>query len=157
MTVDIDDDIVEGARGHLAAAGFGRVRVVRRDGAHGYPEGAPYDRIILTVGAPELAPAWVEQLAPDGRLVLPLGLRGPQVSVAFEAVGDHLESVSVEGCGFMPLRGSMAGRMVSAEFGPGLSLRAPDPLPVDAGTVGRWLAAGGRDLATGVRVERDRM
>src|SRR5947209_18572415 len=51
ITMDIDDDIVDGARAHLDAAGLSRVRVVLGDGGLGYPADAPYDRIILTVGA----------------------------------------------------------------------------------------------------------
>src|SRR5881409_720853 len=64
VTVDIDEDIVESARQHLAAAGFERVQVVRADGASGYSEAAPYDRIILTVSAGDITPAWREQLKP---------------------------------------------------------------------------------------------
>src|SRR6266699_359977 len=44
-TIDLDEDIAQGARAHLASAGFGRVRVVLGDGALGYPAGAPFDRI----------------------------------------------------------------------------------------------------------------
>jgi len=62
-TVDIDQDLVEQARDHLAAAGVSSVRVVCGDGANGYAESAPYDRIMLTVGADDVAPAWVDQLA----------------------------------------------------------------------------------------------
>lgn len=49
--------------------------VILGDGALGYPEGAPYDRIIATVGAFEVPDAWLDQLAPGGRLVVPLRLR----------------------------------------------------------------------------------
>ncbi|MQA87715.1 MAG: methyltransferase domain-containing protein [Streptosporangiales bacterium] len=75
-TTDVDDDIVDGARAGLAAAGVDNVRVILGDAALGYPGGAPYDRIIATVGAYGLPPAWLEQLAPHGRLVVPLRLRG---------------------------------------------------------------------------------
>ena len=109
-TLDLDDDIVAAAREHLAACGYGRVRVVQADGGNGWPPGAPYDRIILTVGAWDIAPAWAGQLSPRGRLVLPLALRaGIQYSIAFEQAGDHLDSVSVLPCGFMRLRGAFAG------------------------------------------------
>jgi protein-L-isoaspartate(D-aspartate) O-methyltransferase len=57
VTVDIERDLVDAARDHLEAAGFGRVRVVLGDGGDGHPGGAPYDRIILTVGAWDVAPA----------------------------------------------------------------------------------------------------
>ncbi|MEV1179505.1 methyltransferase domain-containing protein, partial [Nonomuraea sp. NPDC049784] len=75
-TVDIGADIVAGARRGLAAAGYDRVQVVHGDGATGHPENAPYDRIIVTAGAWDVPPAWREQLAPGGRLVVPLRVRG---------------------------------------------------------------------------------
>jgi protein-L-isoaspartate(D-aspartate) O-methyltransferase len=108
-SVDIDDEIVAKAREHLRFAGHSEVTVVTADGADGYAANAPYDRIILTVAAADISQAWSDQLAPDGRLVLPLSLRGSQRSVAFEHDGDHLASVSVVDCGFMPLRGALAG------------------------------------------------
>ena len=75
-TIDLDEDVVDGARAHLASAGFDRVRVALGDGALGYPDAAPFDRIILTVGAWDISPAWREQLRRDGRLVLPLAVAG---------------------------------------------------------------------------------
>src|SRR5262249_39931318 len=92
-TVDIDDDVAEGARAHLAGAGRPRVRVVCADGAYGHPPRAPYDRIIVTVGAWEVAPAWARQLAADGRLVVPLSVRGTQLSVAFTPDAAGLRSI----------------------------------------------------------------
>src|SRR5689334_12849024 len=62
VTVDIDEDLVEDAREHLRATGFEQVQVVCADGGYGYPELAPFDRIILTVGAPDITPAWWAQL-----------------------------------------------------------------------------------------------
>jgi protein-L-isoaspartate(D-aspartate) O-methyltransferase len=62
VSVDIDDDLVEGARDHLSNAGYGHVKTFCADGGYGYPDRAPYDRIIVTTGAWELLPAWVEQL-----------------------------------------------------------------------------------------------
>lgn len=50
-TIDVDDDLVEGARAHLAGVGATNVEALTRDGALGHAEGAPYDRIIATVGA----------------------------------------------------------------------------------------------------------
>lgn len=107
-TVDLDEDTVRQARTHLAAAGQGQVRVVQGDGALGEPSAAPYDRVILTVGAPDILPAWRDQLRDGGRLVLPLTLRTEQLSVAFDKQGDVLTSASIEPCGFMPLRGAFA-------------------------------------------------
>jgi protein-L-isoaspartate(D-aspartate) O-methyltransferase len=153
-TVDIDEELVERARGHLAAAGFGGVQVVRGDGGLGYAEGAPYDRIILTVGSWDVVPAWREQLRPGGRLVLPLSIRGPERSVAFEHAEGYLTSVSVEPCGFMPLRGAFAGPRGRVQLGPdpSLYLVAEDPERVDAEATYELLTGPRRDWPTAVRI-----
>jgi protein-L-isoaspartate(D-aspartate) O-methyltransferase len=109
VSVDIDEDIVEAARGHLADAGVNNVEVLQGDGGFGDEPGAPYDRIVLTVGASDIAPAWWEQLVVGGRLVLPLSVRGVQRCVAFDKRNGSMESASVRDCGFMRLRGAFAG------------------------------------------------
>jgi len=154
VAVDLDQDIVENARAHLTAAGYTDVQVVRGDGARGYPEVAPYDRIILTVGAWDIAAAWVEQLRPGGRLVLPLALNGTvQKLVAFERREDHLASVSVQDGAFMPLRG--IGAVPRAHFplggGRDLLLGVGVPRPVDTDAVYTLLTGPYEDLPTQIR------
>ncbi|WBC05316.1 methyltransferase, FxLD system [Micromonospora sp. WMMA1976] len=106
VTLDVDEDLVNGARKHLAAAGITNVDVVLGDGALGHPDGAPYDRIIATVGAYEPPPAWLEQLAPHGRLVVPLRLRGAASrSIIFERHDGGWCDRGSELAVFMPLRG----------------------------------------------------
>src|SRR5215510_4569086 len=153
-TVDLETDLVDGARAHLAAAGLERVRVVLGDGGLGYPDGAPYDRIILTVGAWDIAPAWREQLRPGGRLVLPLTVGGSQKSVAFVRAEDELVSDSVKDCAFMRLRGAFAGPPTRVVLGgsPDLRLHVRDPLAVDAGAAHELLHGVAVDLPTGVKV-----
>jgi protein-L-isoaspartate(D-aspartate) O-methyltransferase len=153
-TLDLDDDIVAAAREHLAACGFGEVRVVRADGGNGWPPGAPYDRIIATVGAWDIAPAWVGQLARRGRLVLPLALRaGIQYSIAFEQAGDHLDSVSLLPCGFMRLRGAFAGPETIVPLGSRTGMLAEsDPRAAGAEDLESLLAQPGRVISAGVRV-----
>jgi protein-L-isoaspartate(D-aspartate) O-methyltransferase len=125
VTIDIDNDLVTAAQEHLKMAGFHQVRVVCGDGAFGYREAAPYDRIILTVGSWDIAPAWIDQLKPGGRLLLPLVVQGNvQQLVAFERTDTHLLSVSMRSGGFMPLRGVGAGPHTYMSLGPtpGLNL-----------------------------------
>jgi protein-L-isoaspartate(D-aspartate) O-methyltransferase len=155
VTVDIDQDLVEGARENLRTAGFEQVEVVCADGGYGYPEAAPFDRIILTVGAPDVAPAWWDQLKRDGRLVLPLLLRGSMKSVAFERVNEHLASLSVNDCGFIPLRGDFASKLAERiQLGPdsGLFIEPLDEAPLDAGAVPALLVETTREWPAGVDV-----
>ncbi|GAB3288935.1 methyltransferase, FxLD system [Parasphingorhabdus pacifica] len=108
VSLDIDSDIVERARDCLDAAGYERVTVALGDAENGYAAGAPFDRIIVTAGAWDIPPAWWEQLAPGGRIVVPLRMRGLTRSVVFERDGEHLASTGYRLCGFVPMQGSSA-------------------------------------------------
>ncbi|QNT91819.1 O-methyltransferase [Streptomyces griseofuscus] len=104
-TLDVDQDLVAGASRHLAEAGVDNATAVMADGAAGLPEHAPYDRIIFTVGAGDVPVKILDQLAPAGRLVLPMRIRGSiSRSFAFERDGDTWKTVSCEMATFIPLR-----------------------------------------------------
>jgi protein-L-isoaspartate(D-aspartate) O-methyltransferase len=159
ISVDIDDDLAGQARGHLAAAGYPDVTVVAADGAGGYPPGAPYDRVIATVGVSDLAPAWLDQAGPGARIVVPLGIRGSQVAVAFERSGSggHWVSRSVVPCGFMRIRGVLAGPERTVVLQPGLSVMLPDGLTLadgheaDGAALAAALGEPAAGFTTGVR------
>ncbi|MEM7627400.1 MAG: protein-L-isoaspartate(D-aspartate) O-methyltransferase [Planctomycetota bacterium] len=78
------------------------------DGSCGYAEAAPYDRVLVAAAAPSLPEALGEQLAPDGRLVIPIGERGQQVLVIVERRGDELVRRDDLACRFVPLIGADA-------------------------------------------------
>jgi protein-L-isoaspartate(D-aspartate) O-methyltransferase len=102
-TIERIPELAAQARASLAAAGYDRVNVHVGDGTRGLPARAPFDAIAVAAAAPEFPPALYEQLAPRGRLVMPVG--GPH--------GQRLELVvkSPEGpavvrsvpCRFVPL------------------------------------------------------
>lgn len=132
-TVDIDPDVTGRASQCLAEAGYTRVRVVLGDAEHGVTEHAPYDRIIVTAGAWDIPPAWAVQLAAgDGRIVVPLRLRGLTRSVAFERTDGHLASRDHVMCGFVPIQGagSHAERLILLH-GQDVGLRIEDRRLVD--------------------------
>ncbi|WP_432937824.1 methyltransferase, FxLD system [Kribbella sp. CA-253562] len=114
-TIDIDPEVTERASATLRAAGYKAVRVVQTDGVEGWDAGAPYDRIVVTVTAGEIAPAWMDQLAPGGRIVVPLRIRGQTRSLALDLQSDgSLRSRSSVNCGFVSMQGAGAdpGRVV---------------------------------------------
>ncbi|MEU0226205.1 methyltransferase, FxLD system [Streptomyces sp. NPDC006284] len=135
-TLDVDDDLVEGARTHLAAAGITNVQAVTRDGALGYAEAAPYDRIIATVGAHGVPHAWLQQLVPGGRLLVPQRLKGTvSRSIAYEQRDGRWVSLGSEMNTFMPLRRGIADddrRVIPLSTDGTVRLQAPAGLNIDA-------------------------
>jgi len=107
-TVDIDPEVTNRARALLDQAGYDDVRVVQADGEYGAPGQAPYDRIVVTVTAWDIATAWTDQLRPGGRVVVPLRVRGQTRAIAFDRVDEHLESRSTTLCGFVCMQGAGA-------------------------------------------------
>ncbi|MDQ3402948.1 MAG: methyltransferase, FxLD system, partial [Actinomycetota bacterium] len=121
-TIDIDDEVTSGARRGLDATDNQHVEVITRDGALGAAENGPYDRIIVTVGAWDLPSAWRDQLAPGGRLVVPLRWRGQTRSVAFVRDGDRLISDRTDLCGFVPMIGQEGEHTATIDSGGLVSL-----------------------------------
>ena len=165
VTLDLDEDIVNDAHAHLKAAGVEHVRVICGDGVLGWEEAAPYDRVVLTVGASDIAPAWREQLRPGGRMVLPLQFTPfrseiaaipmpPDQFLLALGLGDTcLESVDIRACYFMTLRGaSVAIPTGPIALGPvpGLTCIAADT--IDRDTAFRALNSTPQDEATGTPV-----
>jgi len=105
-TVDVDDDLVDHAAACVAASRADNVSVLMADGAAGLAAYGPYDRIQFTVGAGDVPSGVLEQLAPGGRLVIPMRIRGSiSRSFAFERADDDTwKSVSCEMASFVPLR-----------------------------------------------------
>lgn len=153
VTIDVIPGLISQARANLAASGYGGVTVICGDGAADVADHAPYDRIIVTAGAWDLAPQWRAQLRPGGRIVLPLSIRGIQVSVALDGLGDHLESRSACRCGFIRMTGAMSGPETVMALGPqpGLHAQAVDgPVP-DADTLYEALSGPVTEIRTPLR------
>ncbi|WP_028808677.1 methyltransferase, FxLD system [Streptomyces canus] len=107
-TVDIDRDIVDRARLCLDEAGYRQVKTVLADGESGVPDGAPYDRIIVTAAAWDIPPSWLDGLTEKGRLVVPLTVCGTTRSIAFDRDGAGLLSRSYRLAHFVPMQGEGA-------------------------------------------------
>jgi len=117
-SVEIEKDLAYSAITHLQNASMSRVNVVHADGVYGYSPRASFDRIVATVGVWDVPPNWLQQLKPDGRLVVPIWLDGVQVSTAFmpEKDGSYL-SYENRPCEFVYLRGEAAGPRMTKQVG----------------------------------------
>jgi protein-L-isoaspartate(D-aspartate) O-methyltransferase len=90
VSVERFGDLAAQARANLAAVGLGHVTVVVGDGTLGIPEHAPYQAIVVAAAAPHIPPPLIEQLAPGGRLVHPVGPGGHEQVTAFHQEADRL-------------------------------------------------------------------
>jgi protein-L-isoaspartate(D-aspartate) O-methyltransferase len=99
--------LAERARLVLAQLGYAeRVTVEIADGTLGWPAGAPWDAILVTAGAPGIPRPLVEQLAGDGRLVLPMGEDDLQTLVRIRRGPGGLAEEYLGECRFVKLLGS---------------------------------------------------
>ncbi len=94
------------ARKVLDALHLLNVNIKVGDGTLGWPEEAPFDAILVTAGAPAVPEALAEQLAPGGRLVIPVGNEANQTILRIRKEADgSLTSETGVGCRFVPLIG----------------------------------------------------
>jgi protein-L-isoaspartate(D-aspartate) O-methyltransferase len=90
----------------LRALGYRNVTLVVGDGTLGWPENAPYDRIIVTAAAAKLPDALFAQLREGGILLIPLGRADSQALFAVHKIGGQPQTSELSGCRFVPLIGA---------------------------------------------------
>jgi protein-L-isoaspartate(D-aspartate) O-methyltransferase len=98
-------DLAKKAQGEFKELGYANINIKVGDGTLGWPEKAPFDRIIITAASPRIPLPLIEQLKENGKLILPLGESFSQVLTLVEKKKDKLDSVQVCGCVFVPLVG----------------------------------------------------
>jgi protein-L-isoaspartate(D-aspartate) O-methyltransferase len=106
VSIERHADLLEFARANLAAAGYA-VRLVAGDGSLGYPPEAPYDRIVVTAGAPRIAKSWITQTRIGGRIVVPIGRStfSQTLVIATKTAEDKVVTREGTACAFVPLVG----------------------------------------------------
>ncbi len=117
-TIERLADLSRSARARLEALAITNVEYRVGDGTLGWPEAAPFDRIIVTAGAPRIPAPLVDQLVDRGRLVVPVGASDLQSLIVVERVGGRTIERAVMGCRFVPLIGEQgwaAGSVPDAE------------------------------------------
>ncbi len=106
VTVERVPELAEQARATLARAGYERVDVRVGDGTLGVPDRAPFDAVAVAAAGPGVPAALYEQLAPRGRIVLPVGSRRDQWLEIVVRGSDGPEVERSVPCRFVPLIGS---------------------------------------------------
>lgn len=104
-SIEIVEPLARAARQRLQRLGYGEVDVRHGDGYEGWPEQAPFEAVIVTAAPEEVPEALVEQLAPGGRMVLPVGPQGEgQVLTVIRKTADgSVEREAVSGVRFVPM------------------------------------------------------
>jgi protein-L-isoaspartate(D-aspartate) O-methyltransferase len=108
-SVEIVEEFAAEAGAGLMALGYESISLRVGDGSRGWPEHAPFDRILVTAAAPEVPPGLAEQLRPGGRLVAPLGGNAvQQLSVVAKTTWGTLDTREV-----MPVRFTQLEKMMA--------------------------------------------
>ncbi len=100
--------LAERARTLLESLGYANVWIRVGNGTLGWPDEAPFDRIIVTAGGPGVPPPLVQQLADGGRMVLPVGSADNQVLTIVENLGGEIRTSTHSECKFVKLVGKYA-------------------------------------------------
>jgi len=87
----------------LPALGYKPKKLIFGDGYKGYPEQAPYDRIIVTAGAPSVPEALLAQLAVGGRMVIPVGEANQKMTVITRTSDNDFQKLELGDFRFVPL------------------------------------------------------
>ena len=101
--IEIIPELVHDARRVLGTLGIENVELICADGRKGWPEGAPYDGIVVAAAAEEVPSALIDQLKEGGRLVIPVGGKWGQSLQTSRKRGDKLETEELCRCVFVPL------------------------------------------------------
>lgn len=101
--IEIIPELVAKAKRSLESLGIDNVELICADGRKGWPEGAPYDGIVVAAAAEKVPAALVEQLREGGRLVIPVGGRWGQALQALRKREGKLETEELCRCVFVPL------------------------------------------------------
>jgi protein-L-isoaspartate(D-aspartate) O-methyltransferase len=107
--MEVIEGLAQQSRTSLEAAGIQNVSITAADGAQGYPPGAPFDRVVFTVGTWDLPAAFFNQVREGGLLLVPLQIKGwGNDVVLLRKVGDHFRGEATLFAYFVPLTGAKA-------------------------------------------------
>lgn len=110
-SIEIKKELAEFAKQNIIRAGYGdKVTVIAGDGSLGYAQEAPYHRIFVTCASPDIPPPLVDQLAEEGKLLIPVGSTFYSDLTRLTKVQNRLTKSKLGGCAFVPMLGEYGHR-----------------------------------------------
>jgi protein-L-isoaspartate(D-aspartate) O-methyltransferase len=112
-TVEIVQNLADSARKNIMNVGYGdRVTIICADGSIGYAEKAPFDRILVTAAAPDVPKPLIEQLKPNGIMLIPVGSISLFQSLIkiIKGANGRIKEENLGGVAFVPLTGRYGHR-----------------------------------------------
>jgi len=108
-SIEIIDVLAENAKKLLQQLGYTNILIKSGDGYHGWPEYAPFDRIIVTAASEKIPEPLIRQLQPEGRLVIPIGdrIHGQELTLVTKDKDDRVTSRNILPVIFVPFTRSV--------------------------------------------------
>jgi protein-L-isoaspartate(D-aspartate) O-methyltransferase len=103
--IERNERLANDARDRLRRLGYDNVEIRAGDGTLGWPDAAPFDAILVSAGGPDVPKALLDQLAPGGRLIIPVGGQREQRLVRITRTGDGFVTEDLGAVTFVPLIG----------------------------------------------------
>jgi protein-L-isoaspartate(D-aspartate) O-methyltransferase len=108
-SLEIVAELARRASDVIQSLGLDNVHVINTDGGFGYEPAAPYDAIVVATSVPEVPSALIDQLAPGGRLVIPVGDESGQLLMRLRMHACSVASETLAPCSFVPMTGALQG------------------------------------------------
>lgn len=104
-SIECIKELVDFSKKNLENEGYNNVTVIHGDGSDGYPEYAPYERILVTAGAPEIPESFMKQLKPGGLMIIPVGFYFQELYLVKKEHDGTISKKEKGGVMFVPLTG----------------------------------------------------
>lgn len=102
-SIEIIEKLAKYAEKNLSRLNIDNVEILWGNGYLGWPEKAPFDRIIVTAAPPEVPQALIDQLKPGGKMILPVGEYWQELILIEKTVSNHIEKTSIIPVRFVPM------------------------------------------------------
>lgn len=110
-SLEYKTSLAKSAKKRVKKTGYQNIEIIKGDGSSGYEKKAPYDRISVACGAPEIPPPLMKQLLVGGKILIPIGSKFFQKLIKATKIEERkIEKSNLGGVRFVPLKGAYGFR-----------------------------------------------